>query len=453
MVLATSSVASYGVVVTSIAPTPSHAPSPFPAIRAIALGAPIVDSVALLSSVYYVLTVAPGAVPLGFTIRLQPAAGQDADLHVNVVGPMVLDAAQELASTAGMGALDTVSITPTSPFWRASGPYYMRVVGISAANFQLSVVAIALPSTASPLPTAGAAMPLLLSVPQIFTGVAAGQAALFSLIMSPDSIPAGFSVRLQPTLGTNADLALSTTPPVGAAFSTPRVDSRLGAGATDYITLTPANATTSPGWLPGGGVYYIQVVGVTATSAFTLVVVPLEASPTPSQSGTRPPSITASQTARSPSVTQSAPSATAAATLSGTTIPSFVASPLPSAGALMPLGLGAAGSVQYAALPAGATITYVMAGLPAAAAPSGVVFYLQSLFATDCDLQVSTIAPAGGAFTSQLSSTLGTGTMDSVTLASTDVLWRPTNPLGPFYVAVNACEEGGGSGSRHFLRG
>ena len=68
-------------------------------------------------------------------LRLTPAPGtSDADLFFSSRGVSGVPDPWQLSSTAGVGAVDTVTVTQSSPYWLPTGgPYYIRVTGLRCA--------------------------------------------------------------------------------------------------------------------------------------------------------------------------------------------------------------------------------------------------------------------------------------------------------------------------------
>ena len=202
-------------------------------------------------------------------------------------------------------------------------------------------------TAATPLPPVpGTLLPLTFNSRFYFRGLAFQQSLFFRVDVPQAAAPNGFAIQLQPIAGQNADLYVSTLPPVGVVL-TSQAQSLLGIGALDTVTFLPGAAFYQPGPM---ATYYIEVYApLIAGASFSLIAIPLGPSP-----------------ANTPSLTVS-PTPSIAITAIASVPPPGSIVPLPQIGA----------PLSFAYLPTGASIFYSV-NVPNALAPWGFAVWLTS---------------------------------------------------------------------------
>jgi len=137
----------------------------------------------------------------------------------------------QLSSTLGAGSLDSVTITPASPYWLPSGgPYYIQTLAYTACSYTLVVTPV--PATPTPAPYVPAAAP------------AAGTISTLSLPLTPG--------------------AQATLPVGGSACFNARGDANFGVLNVSAYVIDPA---TAGAWAPGS---YGNPMPMTAAASISL---------------------------------------------------------------------------------------------------------------------------------------------------------------------------------------
>ena len=266
----------------------------------------------------------------------------------------------------------------------------LRILAACAVHWASAQTPTARLSTSrTPSPTgAPSIVPLVLNAPLFAEGLVEGAVNWYSFALSSlAAAPWGFTVRVIPTAG-DPDLALSTTPPPpGARRLTPTLASREGGLRVEAID-GPSQSVVA---LPAGGPYFVEVLGYTSVTAYSIVVVPLGQ-----------PSLSASSVA------------TITPTRSAPPLPTAV-TPIPSPGTILPLRLNE--TVYFAGLRGTSFVGYSL-DVPRGAALNGLRFVLQSAPDGNSALHVQTSPP-----TVLLRSEMVGNAPISITVLPNDPIW------------------------------
>ena len=152
-------------------------------------------------------------------------------------------------SFAAAGAQRTITLRSDSPGFAGAGQTWYIYFETEAAvqRFTMTISYFDVPS---PAPTPGALVPLALGVRSTFVGLPQGRDNFYVFSFNGSAAAgqsAGLLFRLQRSSGSNADLYISTLPPMGAVFTINQALTSATGGA-DTVTIVPPPGLNDAYW-------------------------------------------------------------------------------------------------------------------------------------------------------------------------------------------------------------